>query len=254
MNLTQDLFANANVTEPVLPFEFPKQEGFAAHYCAHKKLFVIDVPDGQLWYAPDFISPKICQRTLDYFLENDRYPIDCDWCDIGTEDLAQVNFKNIRWQQDYINMYGKRLALPRLTSWYGDAGKSYTYSGIKSEPNEWNEGLRYFKERIEALTGKAFNSVLLNWYRNGEDHLNWHSDDEPELGLNPTIASLSFGEVRDFALKHSASGSKLTIPLFPGSLLIMMGSLQHHWLHSVPKRKKVAGSRFNLTFRHIHIE
>ena len=115
-----------------------------------------------------------------------------------------------------------------------------------------NEGLAYFKQRIEALTGLHFNSVLLNWYRNGEDHLHWHADDEAELGHNPCIASLNFGEARDFLLKRRDDGNKLCIPLSHGSLLVMRGGLQHHWLHAVPKRKRVQGSRFNLTFRVIH--
>ena len=94
--------------------------------------------------------------------------------------------------------------------------------------------------------------MLLNWYRNGEDHLHWHADDEAELGHNPCIASLNFGEARDFLLKRRDDGNKLCIPLSHGSLLVMRGGLQHHWLHAVPKRKRVQGSRFNLTFRVIH--
>src|SRR5690606_15717201 len=134
--------------------------------------------------------------------------------------------------------------LPRLTAWYGDSGKSYTYSGIKSEPNEWNKGLLYLKQQIERVAGVEFNSVLLNWYRDGEDYLSWHADDEKELGLNPVIASVNFGETRDFFLRRNVDKSqKITIPLRHGTLLVMSGELQHHWQHSVPKRKRVDGSR-----------
>ena len=249
--MTADLFASSD--EPVLPFALPQLPGYAVHWDEATHVFVIDVPDGQLLYAPNFIARKISDRAVAYFLENDRLdPLHTDWSQVAADDLAQVSFANIQWRQDYITMFGKTLPLPRLTSWYGDAGKSYTYSGITTHPNPWNEGLAYFKQRIEALTGLHFNSVLLNWYRNGEDHLHWHADDEAELGHNPCIASLNFGEARDFLLKRRDDGSKLCIPSSHGSLLVMRGGVQHHWLHAVPKRKRVQGSRFNLTFRVIH--
>ena len=182
---------------------------------------------------------------------------DRDWLrrlapSLTPEQLAAIRFTNIAWKQDNINMYGKTVPLPRLTAWYGDSGKSYTYSGIKSEPNEWNKGLLYLKHQIERVAGVEFNSVLLNWYRDGEDYLSWHADDEKELGLNPVIASVNFGETRDFFLRRNVDKSqRISIPLKHGTLLIMSGALQHHWQHSVPKRKRVDGSRFNLTFRKI---
>ncbi|MDC4318744.1 alpha-ketoglutarate-dependent dioxygenase AlkB, partial [Acinetobacter baumannii] len=141
---------------------------------------------------------------------------------------------------------------PRLTSWYGDSGKSYSYSGIKSEPNPWNKGLLYLKTEIEKIAKEQFNSVLLNWYRNGDDYMNWHADDEKELGKNPIIASVNFGETRDFVLKNNQDENiKIKIPLNHGTLLIMKGALQHFWQHSVPKRANIKKSRFNLTFRTI---
>lgn len=121
---------------------------------------------------------------------------------MAADDLAQVSFANIQWRQDYITMFGKTLPLPRLTSWYGDAGKVIHLFGHHHPPQPLERRLAYFKQRIEALTGLHFNSVLLNWYRNGEDHLHWHADDEAELGHNPCIASLNFGEARDFLLKR----------------------------------------------------
>ena len=119
-------------------------------------------------------------------------------------------------------------------------------------PNEWNKDLLYLKEKIESFVGVEFNSVLLNWYRDGEDYLNWHADDEKELGLNPVIASINFGETRDFLIrKNDDPAKKLSIPLMHGTLLLVRGELQHYWQHCVPKRKGVRGSRFNLTFRRI---
>ena len=149
-------------------------------------------------------------------------------------------------------MFGKDIPLPRLTSWYGDEGREYTYSGISSKPNAWNRGLLHVKNQIEQSFDAHFNSVLLNWYRDGEDYLNWHSDDEKELGINPTIASANFGQTRDFVIRRKDDKTqKMVIPLKHGTLLIMAGELQHYWEHSVPKRKKVKESRFNLTFRQI---
>ncbi len=215
--------------------------------------FVIQVPDGELIFAERFFNTKISDRSVEYFQENDTYDWQhTDWQQLGAEDLAQVTFTYINWQRDDIKMYGKTITLPRLTAWYGDAGKSYTYSGITSQPQAWNAGLLYIKKQIEQVTGYAFNSVLLNWYRNGEDHMGWHADDEPELGLNPLIASVNFGETRDFVLRRIDNPrQKIIIPLQHGTLLVMGGALQHYWQHSVPKRKRVKGSRFNLTFRTI---
>src|SRR5699024_284069 len=110
------------------------------------------------------------------------------------------------------------------------------------------------KEKIEAFCNASFNSVLLNWYRDGEDNLSWHADNEKELGLNPTIASANFGETRDSLVrKNDDNSKKLVLPLKHGAPLIKRGEMQHHWQHAVPKRKRVKGSRFNLTFRHIYV-
>ena len=215
--------------------------------------FVIQVPDGELIFAERFFNTKISDRSVEYFQENDTYDWQhADWQQLSAEDVAQVKFTYINWQRDHIKMYGKTIALPRLTAWHGDAGKSYTYSGITSQPQVWNAGLLYIKKQIEQVTGYTFNSVLLNWYRNGEDHMGWHADDEPELGVNPLIASVNFGETRDFVLRRNDEPrQKIVMPLQHGTLLVMGGALQHYWQHSVPKRKRVKGSRFNLTFRAI---
>ena len=126
------------------------------------------------------------------------------------------------------------------------------HSGLTLQPNSWNKGLLYIKEEIEKTVDVKFNSVLMNWYRDGDDYLNWHTDAEKELGINPVIGSVNFGATRDFLIRNNDDNSvKLKIPLKNGTLLIMQGELQHFWQHSVPKRAKIKELRFNLTFREI---
>lgn len=234
----------------LLPFSLPTQDGYFVSWNEKLNGFEIELPNGELFYSPKFFNKKISDRCVEYFLENDMCDLHTtNWKELSLEEFERIDFKNIFWKQDFINLYGKK-PLPRLTSWYGDEGKSYVYSGIKSEPNPWNKGLLYLKTEIEKISNVKFNSVLLNWYRNGEDYMNWHSDDEKELGRNPTIASVNFGETRDFILRNISDESiKLKIPLEHGTLLIMKGDLQHFWQHSVPKRMNIKKSRFNLTFR-----
>lgn len=150
-----------------------------------------------------------------------------------------------------MKLFGKEIDLPRLTAWYGDDGKSYTFSGIPMSPNAWTPVLLFIKERIEKVAEVEFNSVLLNLYRNEKDSISWHSDDEPELGKNPIIASVSFGEVRRFHLRHKLNKSldKIGINLTLGSLLIMKGSTQQFWQHQILKTSKSLNKRINLTFR-----
>jgi alkylated DNA repair dioxygenase AlkB len=246
-----DIFNN----ERELPFEVPNGDGYSTELFDNGSSYRIVIPHGELIYVEHFFDKKISDRTVEYFQENSNFDWrKVRWKQLSSEQLKEVEFTNIHWKQDNIKLYGKTIPLPRLTSWYGDSGKSYTYSGINSKPNEWNKGLLYLKSRIEEFAGVTFNSVLLNWYRNGEDYLNWHADDEKELGVNPVIASANFGETRDFLVrKNNDNSKKLVLPLKNGTLLIMRGEMQHYWQHSVPKRKKVRGSRFNLTFRHINI-
>ena len=240
---------------PRLPFEIPSGDGYQAQWRDELQGYMIFVPKGELFYAERFFDKKISDRCVEYFQENDTFDWKSSrWKEALRGDLANVQFRNINWKQDSIKLYGKVIPLPRLTSWHGDGGKSYTYSGITSRPNEWNKGLLYLKDRIENCAEVEFNSVLLNWYRDGEDSLNWHSDDEKELGINPIVASANFGETRDFVVrKKDDKSKKLVLPLGHGTLLIMRGELQHFWEHSVPKRKKVKESRFNLTFRRIDV-
>jgi alkylated DNA repair dioxygenase AlkB len=162
---------------------------------------------------------------------------------------------SIDWQQDSITIYGRRVPLPRLTAWYGDVGTTYSYSGITMQPQPWTPELRQIKQVIEPLAGVEFNSVLLNLYRDGNDSVGWHSDDEPELGENPVIGSVSFGAARRFQLRHNVNrGCKQEIILNPGSFLLMQGATQHFWQHQIPKTAKPVSARINLTFRTIAIE
>lgn len=170
---------------------------------------------------------------------------------VESDRLFKSLTENIKWQQDQIKFYGNLINLPRLTAWYGDPGFSYTYSGIPMNPHPWNEDLIFIKSRIEKEVGAEFSSVLLNLYRDGSDSVHWHQDNEKELGMNPIIGSVSFGETRPFQLKHLRREdlSKVDIPLSHGCFLLMRGSTQHCWKHQIPKTSKKIGARINLTFR-----
>lgn len=234
-------------------FELPTQKGYSI--CWNKRLngFDVKIPHGELFYAEHFFDKKISDRSVEYFLENNcKNQKITNWREVSDKDFLKIKFKNIKWKHDTIKLYGKNMSLPRYTSWYGDKNKSYTYSGINSQPNKWNKGLLYIKQEIEKVAKTEFNSVLLNWYRDGDDYINWHADNEKELGKNPIIASVNFGETRDFIIRKNDGLEKITIPLKHGSLLIMSGEMQHFWQHSLPKRKKVKDVRFNLTFRVIN--
>ena len=160
--------------------------------------------------------------------------------------------KKTDWQQQKIKLFGKTHNVPRLTALYGDDNKSYTYSGITMKPIAWLPELLTIKNKIETLIETEFTTVLLNLYRTGHDSMGWHSDDEMELGINPIIASVSFGATRIFNLQHKEDKNlKISQKLTDGSLLIMQGQTQHYWRHSVPKTLKNAKPRTNLTFRKI---
>ena len=165
--------------------------------------------------------------------------------------LFKSLIETIQWQQDQIKFYGKLIDLPRLTAWYGVNDKPYTYSGIPMNPNPWNEDLLFIKKRIEKKANVDFSSCLLNYYRNGKDSVNWHQDNEKELGQNPVIGSVSFGETRPFQLKHldREDLEKVDIHLSHGSFLLMKGTTQHYWKHQIPKTTRDIKARINLTFR-----
>lgn len=156
---------------------------------------------------------------------------------------------SILWSQESMRMFGKMVLFPRLTAWYGDPGKRYSYSGLTFEPHFWTQELLAIKQKIEPICQTTFNSVLLNLYRDGKDSMAWHADDEKELGLNPIIASVNFGATRTFQMRHVQTREKISLELSHGSLLIMQGEMQHYWQHQVPKTAKKVGERINLTFR-----
>lgn len=187
----------------------------------------IPISDGILQYAPSFIPSEEATDLLEKLIE----------C--------------IDWRQEEMKMFGKIVQFPRLTAWYGDPEATYRYSGTTFQPTPWIPALLSLREKIQQAVNHPFNSVLLNYYRDGQDSMGWHADNEKELGRNPVIASLNLGASRPFQLKHNTLGGKQEIILEHGSLLIMGGSLQHHWKHQIPKRKKIQDPRINLTFRQI---
>ena len=175
------------------------------------------------------------------------------WKGFFASDEAHALFKalrkEIRWKRHRVRVRGREVDCPRLSGWEGDA--TYSYSGVTLRPAPWTPQAAAVRRRIEAATGAAFNSVLANLYRDGSDRVGWHADDEPELGPAPVIASASFGAPRRFLLRPKRGGASVPIVLEPGSLLVMRGPTQRHWLHSVPPTRRPVGPRINLTFRRI---
>ena len=169
------------------------------------------------------------------------------------EAIMNQLINEVRWRAENIVVWGKTYPQPRLIAWYGDNGTSYTYSGIPHDPLPWTDTLIDIKNRIEKFAGTDFNSVLLNYYRSHRDSMGLHSDDEPELGRRPIIASLSLGEERTLILKHKTKRDlkSVRLKLASGSLLLMKGETQHCWKHGIEKEKRPCGPRVNLTFRRI---
>jgi alkylated DNA repair dioxygenase AlkB len=161
--------------------------------------------------------------------------------------------KEIAWRQETIVLWGKPYLQPRLSAWYGDAGSRYRYSGMTMEPHPWTPALQRIREDIEHASGQRYNSVLLNLYRNENDSIGWHSDDEPTLGPTPAIASLSLGDTRTFQFRHRTrkEQKRIAVELTDGSLLLMAGATQRYWQHAINKEKNARGPRINLTFRNI---
>jgi alkylated DNA repair dioxygenase AlkB len=158
---------------------------------------------------------------------------------------------HIEWRSDEAVIYGKKITTKRKVAWYGDKAFSYTYSNTTKYALPWTEALITLKQLIEENTGHSFNSCLLNLYHSGEEGMAWHSDAEKDLKKNGAIASLSLGAERKFAFKHKKTGEKVALLLEHGSLLMMAGTTQTHWLHRLPPTKKVRLPRVNLTFRTI---
>ena len=193
-----------------------------------EEVVVVPLPDGDVRYWPQAFTAAEARLLLDALSGS------------------------IDWSQEEIVTFGQRRRVPRLVAWHGDPGASYTYSGTVHEPRPWTPAISAARERVELLCGRGFNSVLLNRYRDGRDGMGWHSDDEPELGRNPVIASVSFGATRRFRLRHRRDRAEpITLPLADGSLLLMAGETQHCWVHAVPKTTAPVGERLNLTFRNV---
>jgi alkylated DNA repair dioxygenase AlkB len=175
--------------------------------------------------------------------------------DVGAPTATVLNelIERTPWRTDSVVLWGKPYPQPRLTAWYGDEDARYTYSGLELDPLPWTPRLRAIKASVERAAGSRFNSVLLNYYRNERDSMGMHSDDEPELGGQPVIASLSLGETRTLVFRHrSDRGRKsIRIELGDGSLLLMRGATQRNWKHGIAKERRPCAARVNLTFRHI---
>jgi alkylated DNA repair dioxygenase AlkB len=168
--------------------------------------------------------------------------------------IFQKLLSDTKWQQREMNMYGKKILQPRLTAWYGDPSRTYVYSGLRNIPLPWTDLLRELKRRVEDCTESRFNSVLLNYYRNNSDSMAFHSDDEKELGPEPTIASLTFGDQRTFVFKHKLKKDipNASVILNSGSVLLMRGKTQKFWKHAIHRETRICGPRINLTFRQIY--
>lgn len=194
---------------------FPDESGIA-----------LNLPDSSIIYYPNFVEKSLANN---YFT---------------------VLKKTIVWQQDDIKVFGKVYPQPRLTAIYGNNGKPYSYSNITMQPREFSKELLDIKSKVEAIAQTTFTTCLLNLYRDGKDSNGWHADNEKELGVNPIIASVTLGQERIFNLKHRTNKNlKSKILLEHGSLLVMQGKTQHHWLHQIAKTAKPIGERINLTFR-----
>lgn len=166
--------------------------------------------------------------------------------DVILQELITTN----SWEQQTLHMYGNNVDEPRLSTWHS-TGQSYTYSGKTRIAQPWTPTLTTIRERCESHTNHTFNGVLINFYRNGEDHLGWHSDDELVNGSEPLIASISLGAERRFDLRHRESRELVSIHLSHGSLLVMSGLSQKCWEHRIPKMPRMEDPRVNLTFRRL---
>jgi alkylated DNA repair dioxygenase AlkB len=165
------------------------------------------------------------------------------------QDYLMTLLTTVPWRNDEAVIYGRHIVTARKVAWYGDANYAYTYSGTTKTALAWTRELLALKSLAEEKTGTAFNSCLLNLYHDGNEGMSWHSDDEKTLGTNSTIASLSFGAERKFSFRHKRSGESVSLVLEDGSLLVMKGTTQTYWQHSLPKSKKITAPRINLTFR-----
>jgi alkylated DNA repair dioxygenase AlkB len=170
---------------------------------------------------------------------------------VDSNKLLKKFISKLPWESMIIKMFGKDRKIPRLQCWIGDEGCEYRYSGKQLNRQIWSQDLIMIRKKIYKELKIDFNSVLANYYRDGKDSMGWHSDDEKELGPNPTIASISFGSERDLVFRNKISKETLAIPQTSGCLILIDGETQRNWQHSIKKTQKVIGPRINLTFRNI---
>ena len=190
--------------------------------------FLIDMPDADLHYVPQWVEPGVADGWL--------------------SELSQ----RTPWSQPQIKIYGRSVSVPRLVAWYGEPEARYRYSGLLHEPLPWTPLLAEIRQRVEQHVGQTLNGVLLNLYRDGQDAMGWHSDDEPELGDQPLVASLNLGAARRFDFRRKGNSRiEHSVVLEHGSLLVMSGPTQHYWQHQIARSRKVSEPRLNLTFRQI---
>ena len=173
------------------------------------------------------------------------------WGQFEADHFLKVLSTDIAWEHDEVMMFGKKITTKRKVAWYGDKPFDYTYSHVKKSALPWTAVLKAIKDKVEQASGETYNSCLLNLYHNGEEGMGWHTDNEKELKKEGAIASVSFGAVRKFAFKHKETQEKVELTLDNGSLLVMKGTTQSHWLHRLPPSKKITVPRINLTFRTI---
>jgi alkylated DNA repair dioxygenase AlkB len=193
-------------------------------------LTLLPLPDAEVLLDPHFLLPS------------------------AAADLFKELLATIPWRQEPIKLFGKEVMQPRLTAWHGDPTAHYRYSGLSLEPLPWTPALQHLRKEVSTATGADFNSVLLNLYRTGQDSMGWHADNEPELGPEPIIASVSLGATRRFRLRPGADTlphAPVGLDLPPGSLLLMRGPTQQRWQHALPKTSRPVEARMNLTFRRI---
>jgi alkylated DNA repair dioxygenase AlkB len=183
--------------------------------------------DGNVLYNRSLFSPEVAERLFSGLLVN------------------------IEWRNDEVVLFGKRIITRRKVAWYGDRDYAYTYSKTTKRALPWTSELHEIKVAVESSSGHTYNSCLLNLYHSGDEGMAWHSDDEKELLADGAIASVSFGADRKFVFRHKVTNEQVAVLLEHGSLLMMLGQTQKHWVHRLPTTKRVTEPRINLTFRTI---
>ena len=189
--------------------------------------YVLPMENADVTYFPNWLTHKHAKHLMDYFV------------------------KSLQWQQPKITLYGQERLIPRLQAWYGDPNTQYEYSKLSMQPLAWDSRLYKLKQACENQCGTKFNSVLANFYRHGNDSMGMHADNEPELGEQAVIASVSLGQSRRFTFKHIHTKATQKIQLEHGSLLLMKGDTQQYWQHGINKSKTQLGPRLNFTFRYV---